>query len=1710
MADYLTDLSCTQISVSSIRLSWKINSTYFENSSYTFDSFIINAISEDGFENYNYIPTVGETNIDQNNYSFIFYNLTLNNFYNFTIILKYYLSGSLEISTTQSFTSTNGPLFFGLDIPSAVNVIINSSTSLTVSWNLLNNFATTTDIYIGDDDPPYQLIQSNVPINQSASRQSVTFTTTLSQYQNLNKKIGIQSKAGIYESSITLFSLSIPTFEEPSLVLSIVGTPDLGSIRFSWTPYVANNTMKLFYTKYGLFQPEWFPILQSQFNQIVINGGSASFGVELSPSFGYSFYLENISTGAISNTINLQGWPTYPIVDLSGVAVVTNTSNNTIVLRWTAPQYSDTDTLYKITATSGGSPINLDNVIVTLDTSDPLITKAQYILNQSNDVNLMYGFQYSIRIFYSFGNILSDPSNIINVLMTKIVPPPTNLVGNYQDGNLNLDWDKPNINDNITAYKISYALADSNIFTDLSLTNLDITNLNITAVNERYNYIINSSTFASVPFTNNTYKIALKAVDATESESSITVIQFNYDSYLIDSYGIITFQSIVEATSFAEVYNDGNVPAGSNASNFYLKYNTTSLNGQLIFIYKVDNLSGFNVGNTDISSYVSAPYKDYRNNAIINISFQQPNALNYYINNFPFKNYENDIIFIDSITNIPINKLASFDISNNLNDPTNNIIYYKLINSNKSKSVISCKNAITIPSQVLANNYADSCNLQILLVQNTTDISLSYTYDYTIIQKAIIANNINTFDASSYYIPYPLSNPLPFDTSSFTITNLNIGDSIALNIYSNYYGINFLPSQFDFQVGAPSIPTDLSFNQNGNEQATFTWTIPTYSGPSGTNATDLSSWCQFTITPLSLNYDTGEIGISPFITFFPLDNTLTKDPSNNNLALITITNLINGRSYDWNIQSYCYFNTMPIINNMPVNTFTNYLEQISGINKIITPPIGVPDLPVLQITEGNNQVQFTWNKPNSYGFDISYYNLYFLSNTLSPNVQSDNTDNTDNPIYSNSIPIPRQILYDSQQKIKTFTSRDGTSDSGIQLPPDPNLPGYYLKIDSSYNLILGVDISQNIDQFGRVVNNYLLNDNISNGTTYKVLITGTNENGDNKNELGKYVTITPGLSSNLPSVPINFIATNISYNSINLIWAPPINLGSPAFTQYGLIIDSSTNLINSSINSYTVNNLIGGTTYNFQLYAKNINGNGAIATLQATTTPYTSNTPLPPGQSSYNILINGQIVNIIPTTTLTSSLNNEIIVLNNSTYYSSPTLIIYIDRDISGDTGIINSTIKAATSEITNVIFSTSETKTKLTQVGQIQLLDGSNIIDISNSNIQFQALTSELSVSNKIALVTVTNPTSNELSTGIYAKFYFKLIDPTGNGSFVTSGFTLPFYFESKQMKTTTDVLSVSKYNISTDTYDPITNAIKEVYPLFSFDLNTNSSYIVQQQVPDPPTTVVVYQTTTHVNVSFLVPSFIGSGPITSYKVSVFKNGSINKTITGTLSPIMIPSLTIGTTYSFYVTAINSFGESSPSSTKIYKPTGSGTITGDPHITTIYGENYFLPNVNGRFLLFNNKNPEYNLYITTDCYFLTKEEIEKAPFITNYLTNYTFMRTVNIKFRNQSIDIDMNTLEVTYKNSNNIIINSIVSDKMVLSKFYSENKRKELGDVLQFNGKSRKIELTYKDIIYTITVAADLGCADHRNDINIEGPNMESGYGAIISPNHVAKITNL
>jgi hypothetical protein len=91
-----------------------------------------------------------------------------------------------------------------------------------------------------------------------------------------------------------------------------------------------------------------------------------------------------------------------------------------------------------------------------------------------------------------------------------------------------------------------------------------------------------------------------------------------------------------------------------------------------------------------------------------------------------------------------------------------------------------------------------------------------------------------------------------------------------------------------------------------------------------------------------------------------------------------------------------------------------------------------------------------------------------------------------------------------------------------------------------------------------------------------------------------------------PSEPIDFSGNNILYDTISLAWNPPIYVGYPAFTNYILTIDSSNYDISSytltaDINSYTFDNLNVTTTYNFELYAVNIHGNGLSTYFQKTT-----------------------------------------------------------------------------------------------------------------------------------------------------------------------------------------------------------------------------------------------------------------------------------------------------------------------------------------------------------------------------------------------------------------------------------------------------------------------------------------------------------------------------
>jgi hypothetical protein len=115
------------------------------------------------------------------------------------------------------------------------------------------------------------------------------------------------------------------------------------------------------------------------------------------------------------------------------------------------------------------------------------------------------------------------------------------------------------------------------------------------------------------------------------------------------------------------------------------------------------------------------------------------------------------------------------------------------------------------------------------------------------------------------------------------------------------------------------------------------------------------------------------------------------------------------------------------------------------------------------------------------------------------------------------------------------------------------------------------------------------------------------------------------------------------------------------------------------------------------------------------------------------------------------------------------------------------------------------------------------------------------------------------------------------------------------------------------------LTNGTPYVFSVFATNSSGNSApsdlsaAVVPKTVPSAPTSVVATSGNLKAIVAFEVPSSNGGSAITSYKVTA-SPGSF--AAIGTSSPIEVPGLTNGTSYTFTVVALNSEGESASSLT--------------------------------------------------------------------------------------------------------------------------------------------------------------------------------------------------
>lgn len=109
----------------------------------------------------------------------------------------------------------------------------------------------------------------------------------------------------------------------------------------------------------------------------------------------------------------------------------------------------------------------------------------------------------------------------------------------------------------------------------------------------------------------------------------------------------------------------------------------------------------------------------------------------------------------------------------------------------------------------------------------------------------------------------------------------------------------------------------------------------------------------------------------------------------------------------------------------------------------------------------------------------------------------------------------------------------------------------------------------------------------------------------------------------------------------------------------------------------------------------------------------------------------------------------------------------------------------------------------------------------------------------------------------------------------------------------------------------------------------NRNGGFINQDglNAPDEPTNVAGTAGDEQVSVSFTAPSDVGGAAITGYRVT--SNDGIGAS--GSSSPITVTGLTNGSSYTFRVWAINSFGWSSPSG-------ATGSITPVAPVFALFG----------------------------------------------------------------------------------------------------------------------------------------------------------------------------
>ena len=708
----------------------------------------------------------------------------------------------------------------------------------------------------------------------------------------------------------------------------------------------------------------------------------------------------------------------------------------------------------------------------------------------------------------------------------------------------------------------------------------------------------------------------------------------------------------------------------------------------------------------------------------------------------------------------------------------------------------------------------------------------------------------------------------------------------------------------------------------------------------------------------------------------PITNYIVYDTSGNIDASglyspIRVSELTNGNTYYFKIAA------------VSIIGIGSYSSIVSGI------PYSVPSEPTSVYTvAGNGYIDVYFSAPTSNGgSSISNYIVY------------DTTGNIDasglySPIHISGLTNGQTYSYYVAAKnangIGSYSSI--VSDIPYTVPGAPT--SVYTFAGNSY---IDIYFTAPTSNGGSPITNYIVYDTsgnidasgldspirvsgLTNGETYSYYVTAKNASG-----IGPYSSAVSATPYTIPGAPRNAIA--ISGNSfIDVSFSAPSSNGGSPITNY-IVYDTSGNIDASGSSSpIRISGLTNGQTYSYYVAAKNASGIGPYSN-EVYAFPYT----VPGAPSILNVSSSNQSLTVSfspPTYNGSSDILSYIAYAKYSGITttgtgSSSSSSITISGLINGSRYVVSVSAinNAGTGASSSIIYAVPFT------VPDAPTIISSSAGD-SYINIQFSApswnggstITGYIVVDsndNEYASGTSSPLVVSGLTNGTTYTFYVKASNIAGSGArsdaITTYPYTLPYaptdittsvgdgYIDvSFSAPTETGGYPIIYYNITdNDTIDvsgtssPIrmsglTKAVEYTFYIKAYNQygpGSSTSFIgILYAVPDAPSINSAISENATGRIYFTVPNNNGS-EITSYCI-VDSDGTQYSTNNSTKSPIIIYNLTNGTSYTFYLIAVNAAGTSANSSsfninpyTTPSAPTITNTVSGNNYIDISFSE---------------------------------------------------------------------------------------------------------------------------------------------------------------------------